>query len=310
MKKIVLSSVLFTAIALMFAGCLKDEGFENHEYGINDPDLSPPGVGFALAGKPFGKNTIGIDLSTSPQVVNNIIFVKLFAGKKAAADVHITLTLNNALVTAYNAANGTNIQILPASMYSIPTLDLVIPAGQEFVTVPITIPNTSTLDPNLSYAIGLTITSVDGGYQIAENLKNLILEFTVKNKYDGRYQLRGFHNRTTPLLNAPYDEEVHMITTGPASVAMWWPALGDYAHPLHGGTTYYGSMTANFIFNSNNDLVAWDWTPWPTSFPTAMGPATNNRWDPITRTIYAQFYYNNNPTQRGFTDTLFYLGPR
>ena len=102
-----------------------------------------------------------------------------------------------------------------------------------------------------------------------------------------------------------------MQTSGPNSVTMYWPAAGAFAHPILGGQSYYGSFGANFYFNLATDaLTAWDWYPYPTTLPVAMGPATDSRYDPVTKIIYAQFYYNNNPTQRGFNDTLTYLGPR
>jgi hypothetical protein len=306
MKRIFLSSVLFASLGLLLTGCLKDKGFDNGEYGINDPDTQPPGVGFPLAAS--AKYTVGLDVSATAQVVNDVVYVNLESGSPAPADVQITLTLNDALRTAYNTTNGTNILALSSTLYNVATT-MTIPAGARNVQIPITVSNTTGLDPNASYGVGITISDVSGNYTIARNLKNLLLEFTIKNKYDGKYQLTGFHNR--PGLDLPYDETVLMITSGPSSVYMFWPALGAAAHPLNGGTTYYGSFTANFIFNpTTNLLTAWDWTPYATTLSTQIGPATDSRWDPADKTIYAQFYYNGNAAARGFKDTLRYLGPR
>lgn len=61
MKRIKSLSLLLVAIAIAGTGCLKDKGFDNHEYGINDPDGSPAGVGFNL-GVAF-KQSVGINLS-------------------------------------------------------------------------------------------------------------------------------------------------------------------------------------------------------------------------------------------------------
>src|SRR5882724_9708803 len=105
MKKIFIASVLLAAFgALLLTGCLKDKGFEDHKYGINDPDTQPVGVGFPLAAK--AKNTIGLDVSATTQVVNDIVFVNLESGKPAPSDIQVTLVLNSALVTAYNTANS------------------------------------------------------------------------------------------------------------------------------------------------------------------------------------------------------------
>lgn len=308
MKKILSISLFIAALAVAFTGCLKDKGFDNHTYGINDPDTQPPGVGF-----PFGanaKNSYGLNVTASAQIVNGFVYVNIESGVPASSDVHVTLINNTtSLLAAYNAANGTSIVAMPTAVYSVATA-LTINAGGRNVEVPLTISNTTGLNPNLQYAVGLTISAVDGGYKIADNLKNLFLVFSVKNKYDGKYRLKGYHNR--PGLDLPYNEIVNMETTGPNSVTMGWPANTSqyYSHPLNGGTNYYGSFTTNFIFNGSDQLTAWDMTPWPTTVTPSVQAGTNSRYDPATKIIYANYYYNGNPGARQFWDTLTYIGPR
>jgi len=41
MKKILSTTTLIIALSVAFTSCLKDKGFENNEYGINDPDTQP-----------------------------------------------------------------------------------------------------------------------------------------------------------------------------------------------------------------------------------------------------------------------------
>jgi hypothetical protein len=309
MKKIIVSFLSIAAVAVALTGCLKDKGFENGTYGINDPDTQPPGVGFPLGASE--KVNYGLDVSATTQTVNNMVYVNLESGTPASSDVHITLTNNTAaLLTAYNAAHGTTIQALPTALYNV-ALTMTIPAGGRNVQVPLNITNTTSLNPNIQYAVGLTISTVDGGYKIADNLKNLLIIFGVKNKYDGRYRLKGYHNR--PGLDAPYNEIVNMETTGPNSVTMGWPANGSqyYSHPINGGATYYGSFTTNFYFNPATDIMtAWDLTPWTTTVTPSVTPGTNSRYDAVNKIIYANYYYNGNPGARQFWDTLTYLGPR
>lgn len=307
MKKIVINSLLFAALAFSTTGCLKDKGFDNHTYGINDPDTQPQGVGFPAAAS--AKNTIGLNAFTAtPQPVDDLVYVNFESGTPASSEITITLQVDDNMRVAYNTANGTNIAKLPANLYTLP-LTVTIPAGGRGGQVPITVLNTNTLSPDSSYGVGVKLSGVSNGYKIASNLSNLFIEFVIKNKYDGRYNLKGYHNR--PGLDLPYNETVYMVTTGANSISMYWPALGSYAHPLNGGATYYGTFTANFTFDpATNKLTAWDWTPYATTLPTAIGPATDSRYDPATKKIYANFYYNNNPSQRGFLDTLTYLGPR
>lgn len=304
MKKILSTTLLFTALAVAFTGCLKDKGFENNEYGINDPDTQPPGVGFPLGANK--KNTVGLNVQATTQVVDDIVFVNLNAGIVAPADITVTLVLDSNIVRNYNTENGTSIKVLNYSLFTVGTT-VTIPAGARNAQIPINVPSTLMLDPNSSYGVGIRINAVSGNYVIASNLRNLMVEFTIKNRYDGRYNLRGYHNR--PTLDLPYNQTVWMITTGPNSVAMWWPALPGFAHPLNGGTTYYGSFTTNFYFNlATNQMTAWDWTPFATTLPVALDPSS--RYDPNDKIIYFWGWYNNNPSARAFFDTLRYLGPR
>lgn len=316
MKKLLLKTTLFAAFAVIATGCLKDKGFEDHEYGINDPDESPAGIGFPLGSK--ASNIVGIEVSSAPQVISREPVITLFAGDPAPNDITITLTLNPNLVTAYNTANSASVLPLPASVYTMPSMTVTLPAGQRTVTVPLTITNSTTLDPTEAYGLGLTISSTDAGYTIAENFKNLLLIFNIKNKYDGVYKLFGVHNR--PTLDAPYKNvTVHLITTGPDKVKMYWPAAGLDAHPINGGVTYYGTFTTEFQFDLNptpvNALVAVDNPYTPGSPVFTIIPGSNSRWvDTVingdaTQVIFAQYYYNGN-LQRAFYDTLYYDGPR
>lgn len=307
MKKIITYSLFLAAFTFVITGCLKDKGFEKNQYGINDPDTQPPGVGFPLAANK--KNTFGLDVKGTNQAAEGLVYVNLEAGETFSSDIVVTLALDSNLVKAYNTANGTSILVMKYTDFNLPSLTLTIPAGARNVQIPINVPSTLTFDPNKSYGVGISIKSVTNNLRIAGNLKDLLVEFTIKNKYDGKYNLKGYHNR--PGLSNPYDETVLMITSGPASITMYWPALGNYAHPLNGGVTYYGSFTTNFYFNATtNALINWDTYPYPLGVAPSMGPATDSRYDPVTKKIYANFYYNSNPGARQFLDTLTYISPR
>lgn len=325
MKRIFLASALFTATALFLAGCLKDKGFDNHEYGINDPDTQPPGVGFA-----FGNRTkvdFGLDVTATTQVIGNIVYVQLFTGTPAASDVTVTLSNNStALVAAYNAANpGANVQALPTAIWNVP-MTLTIPAGSYNVSVPLNVTNTTALNPNIQYAIGLTITNVTGGYQIADNYKNLFILFGVKNQYDGRYNLRGqFYHPSYPFY--PFNVTVEMHTSGPNSVKMYYPPFDDYLNPFStnaAGTSITGFDLQDPEFTVNqttNAVTVQNVSAGAVTFYT-MGlgytnAGYNSRWDPATKTFYACYGYNLGAggtfilgTSREWIDTARRLGPR
>lgn len=328
MKKILSTSLLVAAMAVAFTGCLKDKGFDNHTYGINDPDTQPPGVGF-----PYGsnaKNDFGLDAgSTVNQDVTGLLYVNLESGNPASSAVHVTLSNNTtALVAAYNAANGTAIQALPTAIYSFPT-SLTINAGGRNAQGVLTVTNTTALNPNVQYAVGITISAVDGGYKIADNLKNLFIVFGIKNQFDGRYNVRGrFHHPS--LSNPPiaFTAQVEMWTTGPNSVKMYWPALGGFYSPFSTGPAqantaftvqepkFTVNLTTNKVVVNNDDATGSVYAMSATGFGALP---YDHRWDPATKTIYASWGYNlgaggafggNGSASRMWEDTLIRTGPR
>lgn len=302
--KQLLKNIAPVFLLVFLASCLKDNGFENQDYGMNDLGTDKH-VSFLKSYEKDGNNVVGI-LAT-PVIEDFDFFVLNISGQATKSDVTVNIVIDNTIITESNTANGTAFLTLPAAAYELP-LSYTYPAGADFLRVKLKLKK-GAIDVTKTYALGVKIGSTsDGSIKLTTNQNKRLISFLIKNKYDGVYRLRGFHNR--PGLDAPYNEEVHMVTTGAASVSMFWPALGGYAHPLNGGVTYYGTFTTNFIFNASDQLIAWDWTPYATTLPVAVGPALDSRYDPATKTIYAQFFYNNNPGARRFTDTLFYIGPR
>jgi hypothetical protein len=73
MKKILSLPFLLAAVAFAVTGCLKDKGFENHEYGINSPEGSPASVGFPLSIN--ANNAVGINVATTVQTISDILVV-------------------------------------------------------------------------------------------------------------------------------------------------------------------------------------------------------------------------------------------
>lgn len=333
MKKILSSSlIILAALAIAFTGCLKDRGYDNHTYGINDPDTQPPGVGFPRAAT--AKNTVGLDAGVGTnQAINDYVFVKLETGTPAKSDVHVTLVLNDGLRTAYNTANGTNILAMPAAYYNV-AFNVIIPAGATGGQIPINIPSTIPLDPSSSYGVGLTITSVDGGYKIASNLKNLFLEFTLKNKYDGNYKmdlnLKGWAAYSIADDNNFYTwgsngdgTSIFMITGGPNSVRLYdsW-GFHDFIQPAFGpggaSATGFGATAPRFTFNTaTNQLVDVsndapdDGRGRKFVIDPAVVPPAGNYWDPSTKKIFASYIMKQNgrPDQN-INAILTYRGPR
>lgn len=292
MKKIITSFFLVATIVIGFTSCLKDKEFDNHEYGINDPDTQPPGVGFPLAAK--AKNTVGVNVSSSPQSVDGVVYVNLETGKAASSDVHVTLQLNDALRTAYNTGNGSSIQQFPTNLYTLATA-VTIPAGARNAQIPVTISNTTSLDPNKTYGVGVTIASVDGGYTVASNLKDLLIEFSIKNKYHGTYHSVGYiYHPTAPRAVDQVDD---ILTAGANSVTF---PFGDLGGQGYIGLATVDQTTNKLTVDAAPGSPAAPWTQFDAGLPSTNPGYTpqwsgsaqcNNTYDPATKTFYIRVAY-------------------
>jgi Domain of unknown function (DUF1735) len=321
MNKFKQIAILLTVVTIVSLGCLKDKKFNNNEYGITDPLNTPKGVSFPLAVNE--KNTTGLDaVSSTPQILKDLIVASLDNGVIPSSDVKVNFVIDNSIVLKYNIENELkgkdSINVFRPTLYSIPGSTITVKAGGRLGQLPLTVPSTVPLSLDSSYAIGLRIVSNDGGYTIAENLKNLLLVFNLKNKFDGVYRLKGFHNRNVPDYTIPYDVDVHMVTTGPNNVVFFYPNPGPNAnaHPINGnGGSYYGSFAPEIGFDANANsitgfysaLTCREW--YAGTLPMAIVSGSNSRYEPVTKKMYLSFFYNNNPL-RSFFDTLTYKGPR
>jgi hypothetical protein len=194
-------------------------------------------------------------------------------------------------------------------------LTVTIPAGARNIDIPFIVPSTLTLNPNAAYGVAIRIASVSGNYVIAENLRNLLVQFSIKNKYDGVYNLTGYHNRVPYTF--PYQTTMHMVTSGPNAVYFFWPLVGGVGHPIglgpNNSMSWYGPTVAPVVvFNTTTNLVTNVFGSDPAGPPITMFTGTGSRlskWDPATRNMTVDWNYNNN-SLRAFFDDLQYQRAR
>lgn len=304
-------SILFLLGASLFAstGCLKDKDYGDQKYGIQVD--SKKAVAFTQAS--ISPVTIGITGQPAPLTVQGPLITIEGAGA-ASSDITMQLSFDDALVIAQGLTP------LPAGTYSLNTMTATIKAGQKFdTTLKLIINNSDQLDPNIKYGVGIRMSNVAGGngeYQIASNMSGVVIGFAIKNKYDGIYTLRGYHNRSPYTF--PYQTTMHMITNGPNEVYFYWPEVKSVGHPIGISPTsmsWYGpGIAPSIVFNNATNLVTdvYNLTPGTPITMYTGAPAGVSRFEENSATdkkIYVYWNYNNNPL-RAFFDTLTYVGPR
>jgi hypothetical protein len=282
-------AVFFVAAGAL-TGCLKDDGFDNGEYGsITGNTATGKFISIPLGSK---VNSMGLESKAGAQLIN---LFQLSYDYQAPADKEITATLavNNALIT------DPKITVLPAASYTIPSPTVKFKVGQVISDPFAFSVNTSALDPTKVYGIAFTLTEASDGIGIAANLKNVIFNFSVKNKYDGKYGVQGYlyhPSAARAFSTASLGAAKTVATAGPNSVTI---PLGDL-----GGAGYIGLVTVN----PDNTLTievapggaGGPYTMFTSGLPAtnpgytaawAGSPQCNNTYDPATKTFKVRYGY-------------------
>ncbi len=250
MKKYIKLTFLGALMAVSFSGCLKDKGFDNGQYGVQV--IEKKAVALPQAG------TIKYAIFSSD--ASQIIAAPTFSAEsinKPTSDIKVKFALKPDLVAA-----DPDLTLLPAEEYSI-NLDGVIKAGQVVDTLELEIKKSSNLDPNKIYGLGLELVSADNGYQVAANLKEVLIKIAVKNKYDGIYKVTGAFKDLAAAgasFTARYPLTYFLVTTGPSSADVNMIINGEivpgYLFNTPTGGSYYGRWGLQVIFNTTTDAVS------------------------------------------------------
>ena len=226
----------------------------------------------------------------------------------------VILDYSDAILTKYNAANGKSFIPLPATLGTTDPaivggkITLNFAAGEFTKLIKINVPNASTFDFSKQYGLGFKLTEVTGtGIKSAAAYDTVVAQVLVKNKYDGKYKMKGFIMRpgdTGGLEGYFKDHAKTLATAGATSVSMSPNQLWANG----GGVGGIGTWTFTVIESGTppyaitvTDPVAVNWL---------MDPTYPNRYDPATKTFYFKVNWGaaTNPYTRGVTDTLVWSG--
>jgi hypothetical protein len=335
MKNILKLTLIGAVMMTAFSGCLKDKGFENGEYGMQVIERKAVSLPQAIG----GTVSFAILSSDQSQVIAAPVFALEALGRQSS-DVNVEFALAPNLVAA-----DPSLTLLPADQYQI-NLSGKIAAGQLLDTLEITIPRSANLDPNAVYGLGLELISADNGFQVASNMKQVLIKVTVKNKYDGLYEVTGSYRDVSPAgatFTGRYPLEYYLVTTGPASVNVCMEINGEiapgYLFNAGGGGSYYGSFGSQVFFDPATDAIS-DMRNYygdPNNPATGVGnpgagsgapnyaasngrrvtldPSGVNAYDEATKTVKVKYFMLQPSVVPGgprafFDETWVYIGPR
>ncbi len=319
--KNILKLTFLAFVVLGLVSCLKDKDYDNNVVGLN-LDSAPKIIELAVSPNSAAKTkTVGINAVN--QVVDvDIATVRLAAAEPAAEDITVILdtTQSATIINDYNTANGATVVRMPLAIHSfVNGVKVVIPKGKREANVIIKA-NANDLGLINVYGIGFKIASISNpGYVISGNFNSFLSMISVKNAYDGRYQVdfTNYHPASNPGYTGG-TQEVELRTTSATACKIWFTAAGAYGNPaiLNGALNYFGSQEPEYTINpTTNAVTVQNAFPGAATFYT-MNPTHPNNYDPVNRIINVRWgysYVGGNfalGTSREWTQKLTYLGPR
>ena len=272
-------------LAIMVVGCLKDEDFEDQQYGLQVPAVN----GVSFPEKLQSPVTKGIVAQSSAQDVTGPL-LSLNTASAPSSPVTVNLATDDALVTAEG------LELMPAGSYSINSLNITIPAGEiTSDALKITIPNANSLDPTKKYGIGFKIASVDQGYTVAKNLSTMVIAFAIKNPYEGTYEAVGYLYHPSAPRDVHEDKEVLTVNATTSQVF-----LGDLGTAGYVAWFQVDPATNAVTITAAPGAAGAPYTMFTTGLPTSNPGYTpawagsaecNNTYDPATKTFKVRYGY-------------------
>lgn len=174
-----------------------------------------------------------------------------------AKSATVEFELDTAIISEYNAANGTEILPMPEGSYQLVSTSVSFSAGEFNKPIVINL-NAGDLDLSKSYALGLRLKNPSGGTELSSNSESVI-QIVIKNKYDGVYSATGNMVDTfNPALTGYYPLTWELVTSGANQVIVFDNEyLGFPGHIISagGGLSYYGTFGLVVTFDLETDKI-------------------------------------------------------
>jgi hypothetical protein len=224
--------------AIFMSGCLKDTpNVDFTKSGViaelshaSFTPIGPPSSGLTY----FSAATLPLFTSSAPDTVT--FDVNIASDYPPTSDVSVTVAVDDAKRTDYNAMGGVQFEAQPDSTYSFPVTTMTIKAGFRLATFTL-IYFPSKIDPTRTYMLPITLTDASG-ITISGNLATIYFHI-VGNLLAGSYSQEWIRYNTADQSGTPaYDEDVSPGVFVPISPTEISVQSGT-------GPNYYLSFTNN-----------------------------------------------------------------
>lgn len=290
--KTILSLLAFAGVAVSLTGCLKDD-----EHYVDVKSTPNPVVQFPTTANSGLEDTHGFDIQTTP--VSYTFNVGVSSASPTGQPITATVAIDDALLKQYNADNGTAYKLPPASLYSILTPTITIPAGQQFGMVTVNLVTSKDKVPdaggfnNAGYVLPLSIKTVSGANAIVGgNYASKLILLKIKNQYEGDYRSTGYFAHPTAT-SRNIDRDKTLITIDGNTSQTEFADLGTGAAPWF----------MRLRVNADNTVTVTPVVPTGATGETLKQTGTN-RYNPATRTFTLSYRYTGSGGDRVITEKI------
>jgi len=247
---------------------------------------------------------------------SDVKLVDLFSIRKDAptpselnVPLTVTLTLAPDKIDDYNTENGTYFEVLPDSLYTL--VDYIKKSGDVYTIdfapgdfakeFSINL-NGAKWDLTRTYALAFTLTDA-GGKTIPEGMNTIIALISIKNKWDGVYEINGsYSDLTNPASIGLYPYEWELQTTGANQCVVvdnyylgGAPGFVFDVGDGSGSLSYYGDFGLLVNFDPATDeitsVVNYYGQPASSNTRSAeLDPTGENKYDAATKTIKIKYF--------------------
>jgi hypothetical protein len=275
-----------------------------------------------------GLNVKTVEISANPVSVSVVV-----NAARVNKPINVTVEVDPTLLAAYNSEQAAldpafvPFQLLPSTLYTIPSLVVAIPAGKLDTPFEVQIA-TATISLTAKYILPIVLKSVDDpSVVIASNLSSSLIAIVVKNRFDGKYTVTGtMVDNVNPNLVGYYPWKAELVTNGGLQNVLQ-DAEGYFSDPrIHiikqvspAAISGYGSFGVTFNFDDANNVVSvinLFGQPASNTRSAKLDPTGINKWDPVTKTLKVKYFMIQTNQATGtnprvtFDETYTYTGPR
>jgi hypothetical protein len=203
----------------------------------------------------FSEGKIGGSIAmdyTTDEVEIDLTELRLFIRSKVEAgrDVKVKFLPDAAVVTDFNTANGTSYTSMPLALYTLVSNEATFTQTDRKTNVKVRLRPSVLLGQ--SYAIGFSISEVIGG-EASQLAGSVVIAVSVKNKYDGLYDVVGSCVDAAGVYTGIYPREGVGLRTVDGSAV-------DYLDPDYSvGSPFFDN--AYIIVNATSGAPAWVFSP-------------------------------------------------